>query len=138
MGATTARAAFRVSFTDYMPDPNDADCLRRSMTIPADRITFEDDHLVLWLAGSEIARLTLSAVVAVEVARTPGSGQREDPEELRTRYPNMGQPWTAEDEAQLLTRYREGEHDLEALGTEFGRQPSAIRSRLGKLGLEQL
>ncbi|CAM5426789.1 hypothetical protein SCANM124S_03525 [Streptomyces canus] len=43
-----------------MPDPNDADCLRRSMTMSADRITFEEDHLVLWLAGSEIARFALN------------------------------------------------------------------------------
>ncbi|GAB3010054.1 hypothetical protein GCM10023080_090340 [Streptomyces pseudoechinosporeus] len=132
------RASFRVSFTDYVPDPNDADCLHRSMTIPADQITFEDDHLVLWLAGSEIARFALNMIVAVKVEHIPRNGRREDPEELRARYPNFGQPWTAEEEARLLTLYREGEHDFDVLSAEFGRQPSAIRSRLGKLGLEQL
>ncbi|MFF7548571.1 hypothetical protein ACFZCU_33755 [Streptomyces canus] len=60
MGASTARTSFRVNFTDYMPDPNDADCLRRSMTTSADGITCEEDHLVLWLAGSEIARFALN------------------------------------------------------------------------------
>ncbi|WAZ22756.1 hypothetical protein STRCI_004047 [Streptomyces cinnabarinus] len=76
--------------------------------------------------------------MAVRVERAPGNGRREDPEELRARYPNFGHAWTAEDEAKLLTWYREGERDLDVLGTEFGRQPGAIRSRLGKLGLEQL
>ncbi|MGW0419626.1 hypothetical protein [Streptomyces sp. NPDC003015] len=138
MGASKVHASFRVTFTDYMPDPNDAECLRRSMTIPADQITFVEDHMVLWLAGSETARFALSTVVAVKVERISGNGRREDPEELRARYPNLGQPWAAEDEARLLTLYRKGERDLDVLGTEFGRQPSAIRSRLSKLGLEQL
>jgi hypothetical protein len=138
MGASRARALFRVSFTDYIPDPDDADCLRRSKTVPADRFTFDDKHLVLWLAETEVARFALKVVEAVKVDSIPGTSQRETPDQIRARYPNFGQPWTAEDEARLLTRYREGQQDFESLAEEFGRQPSAIRSRLAKLGLEQL
>ncbi|MEU1466239.1 hypothetical protein ABZ467_37650 [Streptomyces sp. NPDC005727] len=138
MGASHVRALFRVSFTDYIPDPDDADCLRRSKTVPADRFTFDDEHLVLWLAETEVARFTLDVVEAVTVDGIPGTSQRESPDQIRSQHPNFGQPWTTEDEARLLARYREGQHDFESLAEEFGRQPSAIRSRLAKLGLKQL
>ncbi|MFD3378350.1 MULTISPECIES: hypothetical protein [unclassified Streptomyces] len=138
MGVLPVRALFRLSFTDYVPDPSDADCLRRSMTVPADQITFEDATLILWLADTEIARFELSTIVTIKIEDVPANGRRDAPEELRSRYPNFGQPWTSEDEANLLTLYREGERDFDALGKKFGRQPSAIRSRLSKLGLEHL
>ncbi|MER5303237.1 SANT/Myb-like DNA-binding domain-containing protein [Streptomyces lasiicapitis] len=138
MGASTARASFRVNFTDYVPDPNDADCIRRSMTIPADEITFEDEQVVFRLVCSEVARFALNMVVTIKVDSVPVSGRQGDPEELRAQYPNLGKPWTAEDESKLLTMYREGQRDFNVLAEEFGRQPGAIRSRLGKLGLDQL
>ncbi|MFE0131255.1 hypothetical protein ACFWY6_06690 [Streptomyces sp. NPDC059037] len=132
------RTSFRISFTDYITDPDDADCLRRATTVPADRITFDGDHLILWIAEVERARFPVNMIESVEVATVPGSGRREDPEQLRARFPKFGQPWSAEDEAKLMTLYREGQHDFDELAAEFGRQPTAIRSRLAKLGLEQL
>ncbi len=138
MGASSVRALFRVSFKDYIPDPDDADCLRRSKTVPADRFTFDENHLVLWLAETEVARFALEMVNGVKLDSVLGASQRENPDQIRARYPNFGQPWSGEDDAKLLTRYREGQHDFETLAEEFGRQPSAIRSRLYKLGLEQL
>ncbi|NBE56916.1 hypothetical protein [Streptomyces boluensis] len=58
--------------------------------------------------------------------------------QLRARYPNFGRPWSSADEEKLLALYRAGQRDFEVLAAEFGRQPSAIRSRLGRLGLERL
>ncbi|MFE7105289.1 hypothetical protein ACFU98_26295 [Streptomyces sp. NPDC057575] len=57
---------------------------------------------------------------------------------LRSRYPQMGRPWAQQDDARLLALYQQGERDLDTLGKQFGRKPSAIRSRLAKLGLESL
>ncbi|WP_326785264.1 hypothetical protein [Streptomyces sp. NBC_00151] len=54
------------------------------------------------------------------------------------RYPDMGTPWSAEDDERLLALYRQGERNLDSLGKRFGRKPSAIGSRLPKLGLESL
>ncbi|MFI1014454.1 hypothetical protein [Streptomyces sp. NPDC020965] len=34
--------------------------------------------------------------------------------------------------------YQQGERDFGTLGAQFGRKPSAIRSRLAKLGLESI
>ncbi|MGW0958893.1 hypothetical protein ACWD4K_07610 [Streptomyces gelaticus] len=50
----------------------------------------------------------------------------------------MGQPWLQQDDARLLVLYQQGERELDTLGKQFGRKPSAIRSRLAKLGLESL
>ncbi|MCF6525585.1 hypothetical protein [Streptomyces sp. JJ36] len=134
MGAAI-RATFRVRFTEYRTDPNDPDCLRRAVTVRADRISFADEHLILWLAETEASRYPLSDVESVTVE---GSERHQDPAAIRAQYPNAGQPWSADDEERLLTLYREGTRDLDELGAEFGRQPSAIRSRLARLGFEQL
>ncbi|MCX4602398.1 hypothetical protein OG402_18170 [Streptomyces anulatus] len=57
---------------------------------------------------------------------------------MRTKYPNAYQPWAPDNEERLLALYRDGSKDPADLAAEFGRQPSAIRSRLAKLGLEHL
>ncbi|MBQ1113480.1 MULTISPECIES: hypothetical protein [unclassified Streptomyces] len=129
--------AFRVTFNDYRQDPNDSDVLRRAVTIHADRLTFDSDHIALWLTGTEVGRFPLSIIESVHPEAGPGREQ-ESPEELRARYPRMGQPWTQEDDTHLLALYQQGERDLEVLGKQFDRKPSAIRSRLAKLGLEGL
>ncbi|MEV7638469.1 hypothetical protein AB0O32_00940 [Streptomyces rubiginosohelvolus] len=132
------RASFRVSFTDFIVDPDDDDCRRRATTIRADRITFEDRHLILWVGDIERVRFPMETIKAIEVARDTGSNQGVDPDQLRERYPNFGKPWSTADEEKLLTLYRSGQRNYEELAAEFGRQPSAIQSRLSKLGLEQL
>ncbi|MGW5864656.1 hypothetical protein ACWFRJ_21060 [Streptomyces sp. NPDC055239] len=137
MGETTVRTAFRLTFTDYQQDPNDIDVLRRAATVQADRITFDDGQLNLWLEGTLVGEFPLASIESVCPQGEPGK-KRESPEELRTRYPRMGQPWSAEDDTRLLALYRQGEPDLDTLGKHFGRKPSAIRSRLAKLGLESL
>ncbi|MEU6884077.1 hypothetical protein ABZ918_02300 [Streptomyces viridosporus] len=137
METPTAPTAFRVTFNDYRQDPNDSDVLRRAVTIHADRLTFDSDHLALWLAGTEAGRFPLGIIESIHPEAGP-SRQRKTPEEPRARYPKMGQPWTQEDDTRLLALYQQGERDLEALGKQFDRKPSAIRSRLAKLGLKSL
>ncbi|MER8236840.1 hypothetical protein [Streptomyces sp. NPDC094049] len=137
METPAAPTAFRVTFNDYRQDPNDSDVLRRAVTIHADRLTFDSDHLALWLTGTEVGRFPLGIIESIRPEADPGR-QRELPEELRARYPKMGQPWSQEDDTRLLALYQQGERDLEGLGKQFDRKPSAIRSRLAKLGLESL
>ncbi|MFE5969029.1 hypothetical protein [Streptomyces sp. NPDC056463] len=124
-------------FSDYHQDPNDSDVLRRAVTIHADRLTFDSDHLALWLTGTEVGRFPLDIIESIHPEAAP-SRQRESPEELRASYPKMGHPWTKEDDTHLLALYQGGERDLEALGKQFDRKPSAVRSRLAKLGLDSL
>lgn len=50
----------------------------------------------------------------------------------RSQYPNAYLPWSTEDDAELIKKVRSGEA-VEALSEYFGRQPSAIRSRISKL-----
>ena len=61
-------------------------------------------------------------------------GQAYQVAEIRREYPNAYLPWTAESDAALLAAYQSG-HDVAALADTFGRQPSAIRSRLNHLGV---
>ena len=60
-------------------------------------------------------------------------GQAYQVAEIRRQYPNAYTPWTAEADAALLAAHQAG-HDIAALADTFGRQPSAIRSRLHHLG----
>ncbi|MEU1176721.1 hypothetical protein ABZ464_03555 [Streptomyces sp. NPDC005820] len=127
-----------MTFDDYYPDPTDADCLRRAVTQRADHLTFEDGHVVLWLLGVEVGRYPLKTITSVSLNGEGDGRRRDDPEVIRKQHPNAYQPWSPEDDKRLLALYRDGSRDLNDLGQMFGRQPSAIRSRLAKLGLEQL
>jgi hypothetical protein len=137
METPAAPTAFRVTFSDYRQDPTDSDVLRRAVTVHADQLTFDSDNLTLWLAGTEVGRFPLNIIESVHPEASPGR-QRESPEELRARYPKMGEPWEQEDDTRLLALYQQGERDLETLAKQFDRKPSAIRARLAKLGLESL
>ena len=64
---------------------------------------------------------------------SPAQGQTYQVAQLRRQHPNAYLPWTAESDAALLAAYESG-HDVAALAGTFGRQPSAIRSRLNHLG----
>jgi hypothetical protein len=56
---------------------------------------------------------------------------------VKEKHPRAYEPWRAVDDARLVAGYRSG-LDFDALGAQFGRQPSAIKSRLQKLALEKL
>jgi hypothetical protein len=57
--------------------------------------------------------------------------------EIRKKYPNAYTPWSAEADAGLLAAHQAG-HDVATLADTFGRQPSAIRSRLDRLGVRAI
>lgn len=54
--------------------------------------------------------------------------------EIRKKYPKAYTPWK-EDEDKWLRRLHDGGSDTKSISTALGRQPSAIRSRVRKLGL---
>lgn len=54
---------------------------------------------------------------------------------IRRQYPNAYSPWTPEADAALLEAHEAG-HDLTTLADTFGRQPSAIRSRINRLTVQ--
>jgi hypothetical protein len=56
---------------------------------------------------------------------------------VRAKHPHAYEPWTEVDDARLVAGYRSG-LGFEDLATRFGRQPSAIESRLKKIALEKL
>lgn len=64
---------------------------------------------------------------------SPAEGQAYRVEEIRRQHPKAYMPWTAEADAALLAAHQAG-HDVAALADTFGRQPSAIRSRLNRIG----
>ncbi|MFE0902453.1 hypothetical protein ACFW3Y_04430 [Streptomyces rochei] len=109
------RTAFRLTFTDYHQDPNDKDVLRRAVTIHADRITFDDGHLNLWLTGTHVGEFPLDIIESVCPHGDAGK-KRETAEELLARFPRMGHPWSAEDDARLLALYQQGERDFRLHG----------------------
>lgn len=54
--------------------------------------------------------------------------------ELREKYPNVGKSWSKDDDAALTGMFKE-ETPNAKIAAHFGRKPSAIRARLGHLGL---
>ena len=56
-------------------------------------------------------------------------------EEIRRSYHQAYKPWTPQDDARLRLSFLEGS-TIDDLVQEFARQPSGIRARLRKLGLE--
>ena len=52
-------------------------------------------------------------------------------------YPHAYEPWTTADDVRLVRGYQAG-LGFADLAVQFGRQPSAIESRLKKLALERL
>jgi ATP-dependent exoDNAse (exonuclease V) alpha subunit len=54
--------------------------------------------------------------------------------ELRKKYPNVGKPWSEDDDAELTKLFNKKMKNAD-IAKQFGRKPSAIRARLGHLGL---
>ncbi|UBF24378.1 hypothetical protein K9N68_22085 [Kovacikia minuta CCNUW1] len=55
-------------------------------------------------------------------------------EEIRKQYPRAYEDWNAEEDEQLRLQYAQ-QVPIDKIAAEFQRQPSAIKSRLKKLGL---
>ena len=54
-------------------------------------------------------------------------------DEIRRSYPRAYEPWTNQEEQELERLYNDG-RDVEEIAAVLGRQPSAIRSRLNRIG----
>jgi ATP-dependent exoDNAse (exonuclease V) alpha subunit len=90
------------------------------------------------LASKEKERLEeafLRAIGAKEASEVvPARIEKTKLDELREKYPNVGRPWSKEDDAILREMFEEKKHTAE-IAAHFGRKPSAITARLGHLGL---
>jgi len=81
---------------------------------------------------------------AAERFNLPSQPQSEKPEtsssrvnRIRKAHANAYKKWTSEEDQSLCSRFNQGT-DIDALATLLQRQPSAIRSRLSKLGLDPI
>ena len=54
--------------------------------------------------------------------------------DLHEKYPSMGKPWTKDDDLLVAKMFKDNVKNAD-IAKHFGRKPSAIRSRLGHLGL---
>jgi hypothetical protein len=101
---------------------------------PASRISFADNELVVWNEGAELARFTASDVQTMDFGPAVSSFSID---EVRATHRNAYAKWTAEEDALLLDLARKSTNviDIAAL---FGRQESAIESRLARLSLQLL
>jgi hypothetical protein len=64
----------------------------------------------------------------------PKSDYDERLARIKSRFPNAYERWTPEEEATLVSMHRDG-NTLTAIADRLGRQPSALRSRLLRLGM---
>ncbi len=71
---------------------------------------------------------------AAPAPAVPATSQAYQVEEIRHQYPKAYEKWTSAEDEQLKREYQSG-LSISALAALFQRQPSAIQSRLKKLGL---
>lgn len=110
--------------------------MRRVLDVEADLLTFEEGSATFWLRGVEVCSFPASVLSGVELTVGSDSVSRAySVDEVRKQYPNAYQRWTPEDDQLLLQLHASGS-GVDELAGRFGRQPSAIRSRLAKLGVD--
>ncbi|MFF7249838.1 helix-turn-helix domain-containing protein [Embleya sp. NPDC008237] len=151
MTASMPRQVFRLRFKEFVVDPADPDVTCRELDLHADLLTFEDGTTTFWLEGVEMCDFPSALLGSVELIPVPdtntnvrkrtasadeAAGKAYSVEEIRKRHGNAYQRWTPEDEQLLLELHAAG-HGIDELARRFDRQPSAIRSRLGKLGVPE-
>ncbi|MEU8825466.1 hypothetical protein [Streptomyces sp. NPDC048636] len=108
------------------------------MELEVDVLTFEGGSVTFWLRGVEVGVFSWDAVGAVELTSDTSSPASRvySVDEVRKQHGNAYQRWSKEDE-QLLVELHTAGQGVDALARRFARQPSAIRSRLAKLGVEE-
>ena len=72
----------------------------------------------------------------IKVIDEAGPKGKSKLEELKEKYPNAYEPWTAEDDKKLEILFGKRK-TIEQLAQTFGRQPGAIEARLNKLQLTE-
>ncbi|WP_128507520.1 hypothetical protein [Streptomyces inhibens] len=138
MIVTMAASTMRLRFTDFLADPHDPDVMRRALEIEADVMTFEGGTATFWSRGVEVCSYPVEVLVSVETQGENASSadsRKYTVEDVRKQHRNAYQKWSAEDDERLLDMHDTGS-SVEELAECFGRQPSAIRSRLDKLGAD--
>ncbi|MFD5536339.1 hypothetical protein ACFWIJ_00395 [Streptomyces sp. NPDC127079] len=138
MSGAVPQGKIRLRFSEFVVDPSDADVMRRVLDVEADLLTFEGGSITFWLRGVEVCSFPSSVLDGVElpVGLEPAS-RVHSVDEVRKQYPRAYERWTLEDD-QLLLRLHTSGSGVDELAERFARQPSAIRSRLAKLGVEGL
>jgi DNA-directed RNA polymerase specialized sigma24 family protein len=121
-----------------MDDPSEYAEASRAFTASASRDSDQQEPAVLARLAHTEALLAVAAALERlarpgQSGRQPAAGQADPISAVRERYPNAYTPWTEDAEAALLQAHRDG-HDITVLAETFGRQPSAVRSRLHRLG----
>jgi hypothetical protein len=91
-------------------------------------------------AARMIAKELAGLVALRGEARRPRPGRATRPDDrayvvadLRQVHPNAHRPWSQVDDERLRARFREGASH-ETLAADFGRTPSAIATRLDRIG----
>jgi len=72
-----------------------------------------------------------------DVKGKTGESKKSSLEEMRKKYPNAYRPWNKEADAKLTQLFKAGDK-TKKIAESFGRQSSAIRARLIKLGLVEV
>ncbi|MFE3884909.1 hypothetical protein ACFXPQ_18715 [Streptomyces lydicus] len=137
MIVTMAGSMVRLRFTDFLADPHDPDVMRRALEVEADVMTFEGETATFWLKGVEVCSYPVEVLASVEMQgkHAVADSRKYTVEDVRKQYRNAYQKWSAEDDERLLDMHDTGS-SIEELAEFFGRQLSAIRSRLDKLGAD--
>ncbi|WP_221888602.1 hypothetical protein, partial [Streptomyces sp. WAC 01420] len=137
MSDAVLQGKIRLRFSEFVVDPSDADVMRRVLDVEADLLTFEGGSITFWLRGLEVGSFPSSVLDGVElpVGSAPAS-RVYSVDEVRKQYPKAYERWTPEDDQLLLLRLHASGSGVDELAERFARQPSAIRSRLAKLGVE--
>jgi hypothetical protein len=98
-------------------------------TIEGTILTIENAQLVVWAAGTEVARIDLEHLAAVEL-----ESKTYTLESVRMVHGQAYERWSDVEEQALRSRLDEGA-SMAQLVQEFGRGRGAIRSRLNRLGV---
>jgi hypothetical protein len=93
----------------------------------------DDDGVVVSEISGGISPDDLPAVAELVSSALAGLVAVCRPVRPPRRFPNQGARWSAEDDARLIRRYREGAAEP-ALMAEFSRSRGGIRARLERLG----
>ena len=77
-----------------------------------------------------------SAEEALDLESPSNLSHQDRQENIKRKHPNAYEPWTPEQE-RLLTKMHKGGAPVHAIASALKRQPTAISSRIRKLGLDE-
>ena len=83
--------------------------------------------------GIKYPDIFAAAQEALDLAQ-PKDSYQERLAEIRSRYPRAYEPWSEAEDQDLTKMHREGV-DAKEMASRLQRQPSAVKSRLKRLGL---